>query len=323
MYNFYSIYKYENKMVFIFIMLILFSAGCKDNEKDLAKSVFTFKKENAIDLTNSDFFKNKTTIPLEVKEYKINEYSHINVNPSVKKDGDNLFVYSNNIPYAVFRFDMEGNFINKIGDIGTGPNEFTVITDLIINKKNSTIEVLSNGVIYSYLYDGAPVKYTKIDIPASSFSFVSDYYWFYVGNNNIYSEYRLFQTDAKFNIIKKYLSNKSKMLAIIENNFRQSPYNTFRENFYYNMYAIQQDSLSLLHAIRFPGMEYPSVIHEIEPMKIVENLRNSHYASIACYLENANFIYLFVLEDDTNSTLTFYHWIINKNNNQEKILRVH
>lgn len=311
------------KNIIIFILCVLFSSGCMEKEKKPAENVLTFRKENAILLNNSDFFKNRKIISLEVKKYD-NDYSLINKMPCIKKDGENIFIYSRDIAYPILRFDMNGNFKNKIGNIGNGPNEFVNVKDVTINREKSTVEILADYRIICFSFDGAPIEVKKYDFDgngASSFTYVDNEYWLYTGNNTAFSTYRLYQTDQNFNIIQRHLSDKSNMLPLNEANFKQSPYNTFRETFYHNMYAIQNNSLALLHTVKFPGMEFPSEIHKLPPLEVIQSLRNSHYASILCYLENDNFIYMFVVEYDPDVTETIYHWTINKNNNQERIIK--
>jgi len=320
--NKYIIFKYLTEAFIVLQFIVLIIAGCKQNNKDLAKHNLVFKKENAINLYDANFYNNKIIIPLEIKEYKSKEYSLVHGRSSVKKDKENLFIYTSDIPYPIFRFDMEGNYINKIGDVGIGPNEFKNVKDMIINEKNDVIEILSNNRIYRFFYDGTPDYNREIGISTTSFTLVNGSYWLYIGNINTYSEYRLFQTDQNFNIEKSYLSDKSKMFHFTEYNFKQNPYNTFRESLYYNMYSIQGDSLTMLHTIQFPGMEFPSNMHKIDPEKAAESLSVSHFAVIMCYLENKNFIYIFASENDINSKPILYHWIINKNNNQEKIIKI-
>ena len=302
----------------ILVMFFSLFTGCKEKKEIIAEREYTFRKEKAVDLSESDFFANKTIIPLATCENSL-----IHRNPNVKKAGENLFIYHSGLAYLILRFDTNGNFINQIGSIGNGPNEFTAINDIIINEEKSVVEVLADNSIFSFSFDGTPIKSERLAIDGVwTFTFANDYYWFYTGNNTEYSTHRLVQTDKEFNIINGYLSDKSNMLPMMEYNFKQSPYHTFRETFYYNMYSIQGDSLSLLHTIKFPDMKFPSDIHNLPPMEVVQTLRNSHYATILCYLENDNFIYFLISEHDSNAPATIYHWIINKKSNQEKIIKI-
>ena len=306
----------------IFILFITVFPGCKEN-KNTAERIITFRKANAINLSESHFFSNKTIISLETEEYSlIHDYSY------VQEDGENLFIFSTNRASPILRFDIDGNFMNKIGSIGNGPNEFAKIFDVFINREKSIVEVLDGYRIIYFSYDGTPIKSEMINVGgngtwAAAFTYVKDYYWFYTGNNIAISKYRLVQSDKNFNIVTRYLSDKSKMLPFEEYNFHQCSYHTFRETFYNNLYYIKEDSLYLAYTIDFGGIGIPAEVHKIPPLTVMEYLRNRHYAVINCYLENDNYIYMLIMENDANSDTFFYHWIIDKNNNyQEKIIKI-
>jgi hypothetical protein len=313
-------YFYSNcfSRTFFTFLLLLLLFGCKENQKQTADKMLIFKKEKAIDFSDSDFFRNKTVIPLETGEQALIHHS-----PCVKKDGENLFIYIRDEHYPILRFDMKGNFLNRIGSRGQGPNEFTNMYDVFINKEKSIVELLTNNKIIYFSYDGIPIKSKNSEMQqALSFSFLNGYYWFYLGSDNS-STYRLLQTDEHFNLKNQYLSDKTNMFPMYEYYFYQSPYNTFREMFYYDLYSIKSDSLFMSYTIKFPNMELSSKIHKMPPIEAFKYLEKSHYAFINRYLENDDYVYLFVIESKDGEVMTFYHWIVNKNNNyQEKIIKI-
>ena len=309
--------KILSRILFTSILFYLL-VGCQGNIKQTAGKVLTFRKENAIDITETDFFKNKTVIQLET-----NENALIHRLPGLKKDGDNFFIYSRDEPLPVLRFDLKGNFLNTIGSRGQGPNEFSTVFDIFIDKEKSTVELLTFNKIIHFSYDGIPIKSKNFEIPALSFSSVNSYYWFYIGTDNAYSKYRLLQTDEDFKITNEYILNQSNMLSMWEYNFLQSPYHTFREFYNNNIYCIRNDSLLTSFSIKFPTMELPSEVHKMPPIEAFEFLQKCHYAYIKIYLENEMYIYLQIGEIQEGKGMVLYHWIINKRNNyQEKILKV-
>jgi hypothetical protein len=185
----------------------------------------------------------------------------------------------------------------------------------------SKVEILSYHMIRQFSYDGTFLNQLHMDIPAFSFVHANDFYWFYTGNNHAYSPYRLFRTDHTFTSVRNYLTDHSNMLPLTDTNFGQGAGVTFRESLYNKIYRITGDSLVLSYTIKFPGMEIPSAIHEMQPMEVVEYLKQSHYASIRCYLENQAYTYLLILENKSDEPPLFYHWIIDKNNRRETIIK--
>lgn len=68
-------------------------------------------------------------------------------------DNDNIFISTSD---NVFRFDKNGKFINSIGKIGEGPNEFILLLDFKINKDLKEVLILdaTSRKICIYDYDG-------------------------------------------------------------------------------------------------------------------------------------------------------------------------
>jgi hypothetical protein len=275
-----------------------------------------FRKEKAIHFSDAELVKNKTIIPLEITDNSL-----IYANPSLRKDGDNLFVFSNYSASPILHFDTKGNFINVIGRIGNGPGEYANITDVFVHAKKDYVEVLSNKMIQRYAYDGKPLEHLHVDISVFSFVHTDDGYWFYGGNNKMFSPYRLFQTDSSCNSIREYLTDDSEMLPMMETNFGNGAYLTFWESLYHKIYHITNDSLKLSYTVEFPGLEIPSDAHKMPPMEVIPYLKRFHYATIRCYLENQKYVYLMVIENKGDDMPAIYHWFINKLNGHETIIQ--
>jgi hypothetical protein len=109
---------------------------------------------------------------------------------------------------------------------------------------------------------------------------------------------------------------------MMENNFGRGAYLTFLESFYTKIYRIENDSLKLSYTVKFPGLEIPSDVYDLQPLEVVEYLRQFNYATIRSYLENKKYIYLMIIENKSNEKPTVYHWIINKYNDHEVIIKM-
>jgi hypothetical protein len=60
----------------------------------------------------------------------------------------------------------------------------------------------------------------------------------------------------------------------------------------------------------------------MNPMEIIGYLRGIDYATIRCYLENEKYVYLMVVENKSSDTPVVYHWIINKDNAHETVVKM-
>ncbi|MDR1896348.1 MAG: 6-bladed beta-propeller [Prevotellaceae bacterium] len=299
----------------ILCLFILLCFGCSSQRESAGQGTeLTFRKEKAIRVSETGLFQRKTVIPLETADSSL-----IGANPSLQKEGEHFFVYSNN--GHVLHFNTKGDFLNKIGNIGIGPGEYPSITDVFVCAANKSVEILSNRMIQCYSYDGRFKESLKIDIPAFSFARSENRYWFYTGNNKAYSPYRLFQTDDKFSVVREYLNNDSRMLPMMEPVFRNGAYLTFWESLYSDVYRITNDDLELSCSIQFPGLEIPPDAHKMQPMEVIDYLKRFHFATIRCYMENQKYVYLMIVENRGENIPVIYQWIINKQGGHETIIQ--
>jgi hypothetical protein len=298
-------------LIFIFYGCSRDKDACNENDKTI-----TFNKEQSIDFSESNIFENKKIVPLETTDNSL-----IPAYPSLIIDGDNFFIFNKNSNKPIFRFNSHGDFINKIGSIGNGPNEYAELIDVTINPSNKYIEVLtSNNVIQQYAYDGMPLAQINITIPAFSFANVNNEYWIYTGNNKVYSPYRLFHSKDGLNSFQAYLTDDSNILPLMENNFGGNVYLTFWESLYPKTYKIMGDSL-YSYTIKFPGLNIPPAVHTKSAMEVIPYLQQLHYASIRTYFENATFIYFLIYEVKGKEIPVVYHWIINKDDRNETVIK--
>lgn len=297
----------------IFILLTLLGFGCTGNRKKNGTGTeITFRKEAAVHVRDVKAFKSKTVIPLETTDRSL-----VGHNASLRKAGDNFFVYSSHRPNPVLRFDSNGNFLNTVGNVGIGPGEFPVLTDVFISAADNSVEILSNGMIQRYDCEGKSLKSLKLDIPAFSFTRTGNGYWFYTGNNKACSPSRLFRTDSALRVEGEYLNDDSNMLPVMETVFGNSSYLTLRENFYHNLYRITDDRLELSYTIKFPGLEIPPDAYTKPPMEVVDYLRKYDYATVMRYLENRTCVYLMIMENKSGDVPSIYQWFINKKSGRE------
>ena len=106
---------------------------------------------------------------------------------------NDIFYIWDRISEAVFCFDKDGNFINKILKKGFGPEEYPRISDFTINKENGNIYIYSDEGegIYEYTIEGSFIKKNRTQgILISSFALLQDNIFLCYGgklpNNHLY-----------------------------------------------------------------------------------------------------------------------------------------
>lgn len=107
----------------------------------------------------SDIFKSVKVIALSNKETLI---GHID---KIHPYKDRLYILDSNIAKGVFEFNKNGDFIRKIGSLGSGPGEYVSCQDFAINEKKEEILIQDGYHNRIYIYDIQSGKYKSyIDI---------------------------------------------------------------------------------------------------------------------------------------------------------------
>ncbi len=150
-----------NKEIKLIILVIcsLFIAGCSHNVSVNQKNEYrhillnNYNKE----LNPNELFDTLSYrfIALETKkECVFGEISKVFI------DNDLIFVLDKEFAKKAFIFNIEGKFITQVGKNGNGPNEYSNLQDIDIDKTNRQIILydLNNWKILYYDYDGNFIK---------------------------------------------------------------------------------------------------------------------------------------------------------------------
>lgn len=302
---------------FILLCLLCLATSCIQKKKANDIDLYFPKRDNIISFQESDLFKNKIVTPLE-----INNEALIGGYPSMLLDSS-FFIYSRNGGGKVFCFDKTGKFMRTIGAIGNGPEEYTELTDICLDTKGHSVEILSLNSVYRYTYEGDFIRKIPIEYPAFSFYRENDScYWLYTGNNRFFSDYKLFKVSTISDKVEKYLKSDLNLLPISENNFHKNgEYTSFHESYNNSVYLIEKGIFSNAHTISFDDLNMDLSNAPEDPMDFIPYLKQKHYATIRCFLENKEYIYVQVFENiPQNTNGRFYHWFINKKTKKNTVV---
>lgn len=293
--------------------------GCSNvKQEEVSGKKLTFDKTKNIKIQMSSFFFPENIIHLDFSDSTI-----IDGNPSLLYDEGVYFIYSRGSVNPAMRFDKSGHFLNYVGRLGNGPEEYSEIKDVCLNKKRKLIEILSGDYVCTYDYSGNFVN--KLSHHQSAFSFAIDEkenYWFYLGNNSATDDAKMVKMDALCQNPQKLLREKSTLLPMIEANFgKGSAILTFKEALSHDIYAIADGNLEKNYSLYFPGYYLPKKLHETPPMEVVDLLRKSNYASILYCSENQEYLLLHLLLNKVDRDNTeMYYWIYKKSSNEDVVI---
>ena len=149
----------------------------------------------------SDFFSSIELIPLETSEnclLDIAPYPTVLLNDSfILYNGTNRFIYA---------FDRTGKFLNQVGERGQGPDEYIYISELSLNKDNSTIYIIDLRKVFEYNVNGTFVrsfiKPVVDNVPLSICSYIGENLFIGQKNYNGTNECKYYLFNQNGDIVK-------------------------------------------------------------------------------------------------------------------------
>ena len=161
---------------------------------------------------------NKTEdIPLSVLSKQL-KYIVLETTPDCLLRGIGHIVFTNNYIFisdfnALFKFDIDGKFIQKIGKTGRGPGEYRKVFTFAIDEPRNKIYLTNYGIIQEYDFNGNYIRSIKIRNIITGFNsnqYIiqnSDKFIFHLANEPEYInpiEYSLIVTDTNAIPIMKF-----------------------------------------------------------------------------------------------------------------------
>lgn len=294
-------------------IIILSSCSEQKGDEQSNKIVFALSKAHDLGLTDAKLL-NKRVVELAFSDsVMIPAYTNLIIN-----EGE--FILYSKMTSQIFRFDVEGNFMNFIGQKGGGPNEYVEMRDILID--GNIIEVLDHKAIVSYRLNGEFIEKVELEIPAFSFALANNNYWFYVGDNPAASQFKLIETDRNFTKVNEHFLIREKGIPLVENNFSKNGSLTFRETFNPKTYKLG-DGLTQTYHIDFGKLQVSEEILSAGPPYSFDKLMEIDYATIYAYMENKDYAFLQITTTKPNSTNPeMYYLIVDKKTDKEKLIRI-
>lgn len=198
----------------------------------------------------------------------------------------------------LLRFDAKGNFINSIGMMGRGPQEYLSMSDFSFDDDgNPIIFSDQNQAVYQYLPNGTFVKKTELKnrfIKATDGT--ADDYYLYLGFNNATVPYRLLRVDKQGKTEESYLEGEFNVLMMSEStpvftHYRGAIY--LRESLNNIIYKIEDGTIQPAFALDFGAYNVPQEYFEKSyAMAAAEFLFAREFVSTRKFFENKDYILL-------------------------------
>jgi hypothetical protein len=222
----------------------------------------------------------------------------------------------------MFRYD--GSFVTKVGTVGRGPNEFTVVHDVDINPENESIYIISGNKFLVFDKNGKFIRTLKGPLSGSrmNFKFTEDGIICYYVNDmgNIENSYILIDTTGK--IIKKYPNRYSwkrkgpGVFYIWENIFYKFSNQLFKKEIYCDTIFSFKNKVFKSHMVIDIGKQRltPEIRSSIETRPDFSVTTQDNYITPWNLFEFSDFIYYEIITT-INGTRGLYSFIGSKKDN--------
>ena len=201
----------SKKVAFILLYgFIIISCNISDsnNQKDtdcITINIDSLETERKGDTTHfSKLFADFSIIPLETKS----ECTLGNIK-DIKIKGDTLYI-SDHQKKAIYMFNMKGEYLNKIHNVGRGPSEYIKVWDFDVNPKNENVMILdrSSKKVCIYNQKGKFIRDLSLQNYFMNFVYTSNGFYFFRPGPPKSDDKLLFKTDLRGNVKWKRLTNE-------------------------------------------------------------------------------------------------------------------
>jgi hypothetical protein len=156
-------------------------------------------------LTLSEIIDSMTFIPLETNDKCLIAY----VSKCIFSDNHILLYCS--VARRCYLFSRTGHFITQIGDVGQGPSEYIIVSDLLqLNEQNNQIIIRNlkpNKLLY-YDFEGQFIKSVSLNFDPGAFSYHNGFYLLKnINEGNTLYTYKIWDED--FNLLFQKVKPKS------------------------------------------------------------------------------------------------------------------
>lgn len=244
--------KLLNSYVFNCLLITFLNTACHSSglKEESSKDEFVtidardIKLDQEKSLLLSSFVDSIDIIALEFKEDCIlKEIEKINI------FGDNIFLIERNNGGGVYRFNINGDYLNRIGERGQGPENTVELADFCLNKEDSTIYLLDNArqLILHYDFNGHFIESIHINQYGGRLAYLDKLFYVYRDRPYDAGSYSLCIRDKQGGLIKGYFppTDYDKKIALYTNTFNiQEGQLLFYQDMNDTVYSLNGNELS-------------------------------------------------------------------------------
>jgi len=238
----------------------------------------------------------------------------------IKLYDDEIYILDSDGQNGLLRFDMAGNFLNKVGSAGRGAEEFVRARDF--TNYNDTISILATSgnesKIISYLKDGAFVGSLPIELVGTSFEKTPSGYIVNTGINPSFHSYRFYATNHNGIILDSLLKNETKLeFGMSEENFSVHESDVFvHEALFNELYTFKSGKLEQTYLIDMSEYNIPQEFYTKSMFEGFQMIQEQGFGNIKNYFENKQFSVFEVFIQKAGSDIKVFQFAYDKKRKQ-------
>ena len=196
------------KPILSFLTCLFILACCNIKNPETIKVVYP-EIDGVSFLFSNTLFNNLEIILLETDS----DIPIIGVSPNLIIKNDTYYIVDYANTKKVHLFDLNGKFINSVGNVGRGPGEYLYLTDVVF-EDNGNISIFSYAekALYTYASNGQFIQKKDCPYEYSRFIHLNEFSYYFYGHGN--RSYQLYITDRHGYTIDSCLT-ASKALSLI------------------------------------------------------------------------------------------------------------
>lgn len=229
---------------------MLFSCGSNSKNEGVPTDILNIDVNNTKPL--SDIFKDRHYIPIAESDTfpgLINAGALVN---------DTIYILDPNKAPGVYVYTINGKYIRKFPNIGSGPGEMGMITDMVVDKAHVHLYDFMRFSVETYSHDGKWIKSTPIPPGTASFMTDDKGIWCDFANQAYNSNNKLihqsFDNDS-ISVIHKIPEHLTNVTLVSGVNFQRSNDNIlYMPNFEPQIFYVTDSTKSLAYTLDFNGL---------------------------------------------------------------------
>ncbi|MDR3247014.1 MAG: 6-bladed beta-propeller [Prevotellaceae bacterium] len=166
-----------------FVLAIFCFCGCDQGRKKVVAGDFiTISATNPKLETNNDIHLSEFVDKIEVIPLEFNTSCMLREINKIVIHDDNIFIYEGPKPKTIYRFNINGDFLNQIGSHGPGPDDILELRGFSVDEETNTVYLFDNArqTVFNFSFDGKLIEKINVNQYGQRFEYKDGLFYFFI-----------------------------------------------------------------------------------------------------------------------------------------------